>query len=97
MATTPKTPLPPRILLEQAEDGTLIATYPMKRYRFMFSDGSTIDVVGMIRDDSDLRGAVLEITKAERIEGVARVDPAPVKAVSKRAVTKVTRTITTVG
>jgi len=42
----------------------------------MFSDGRFVDVRA-IRDDSDLRGVVLEYAQAERIEGVARLDPAP--------------------
>jgi hypothetical protein len=38
--------------------------------RFLLSDGRTLDVVSD-RDDSDVRTAVLDYTKADRIEGVA--------------------------
>jgi hypothetical protein len=41
-------------------------------FRFLFSDGSTLDVTA-IRDDSDLREAARLYAKAERIEGVATV------------------------
>lgn len=39
--------------------GQLIAEYHWTHYRFMFTDGQTLDVVA-VRDDSDLRGAILE-------------------------------------
>lgn len=42
-------------------------------FRFMLSDGSTLDVVGD-RDDSDLRTAVVEHTKLS-IAGVAQIAP----------------------
>jgi hypothetical protein len=79
-------PLPPRIHLEYGDNGVAIATYPVKRFRFLLNDGSTLDVTGAVRDDSDLREAVLKLTGAERIEGVARLpDPEPVKKPTKRA------------
>jgi hypothetical protein len=59
------------------------------------SDGSTVDV-SAVRDDSDLRAAILEHTKAERIAGVTQVDlpkespKKPVKQVAPRT-TKVVR------
>jgi hypothetical protein len=53
-------------------DGSVIAGYPWKVFRFLFSDGSTLDVIA-IRDDSDLREAARLYAKAERIEGVATV------------------------
>lgn len=42
----------------QDKDGECFARYVWHRYRFMFSDGATLDV-NAIRDDSDLREAVL--------------------------------------
>jgi hypothetical protein len=42
----------------QERDGEVFARYNWRRYRFMFSDGATLDV-NAIRDDSDLREAVL--------------------------------------
>jgi hypothetical protein len=42
----------------QDRDGEVFARYTWKCYRFMFSDGATLDV-NAIRDDSDLREAVL--------------------------------------
>jgi hypothetical protein len=59
------------VLLERDADG-VTARYPTQTYRFMFSDGATLDVVGAVRDDSDLRGAVLELVGGEvHIVGVA--------------------------
>jgi hypothetical protein len=56
------------------------------------NDGSCVSIRA-IRDDSDLRAAVLEFTKAERIEGVATLpyaEPeAPRKMVRKRGATPV--------
>jgi hypothetical protein len=70
--------IPPdrRLTLAPGDDGVVVASYTWKTYRFMFSDGRFVDVRA-IRDDSDLRGFVLEYAQAERIEGVARLDPAP--------------------
>jgi hypothetical protein len=70
MSTSPKqTPPPaPRVTLKE-DDGLLIAVYPWKLYRFLLSDGRTLDVKA-VRDDSDLRGEVVKLTKG-RIEGVA--------------------------
>jgi hypothetical protein len=71
------------------------AVWVKRRYRFMFSDGSTLDVIAD-RDDSDLRGAVLAYTKAERIEGTATLplpepepEVVPRKRVMKRGATPV--------
>jgi hypothetical protein len=56
-------------------DGSVTATWPQHRYRFLLSDGSTLDVVTP-RDDSELRSAILAYTKVDRIEGCARLpDP----------------------
>jgi hypothetical protein len=61
-----------RVTLESFEGGA-IARYQWKTYRFLLDDGSTLDVQA-IQDDSDLRGAVLEHTKAERIAGVVTIN-----------------------
>jgi hypothetical protein len=86
MATTPKQPKPePRVTLSALGDGAL-AGYQWRVYRFLLSDGKTLDVTAM-RDDSDLRSAVLAFTKAERIEGVATMGEVvgpPARRVVKR-------------
>lgn len=71
--TTKKDQIPPerRVTLSPNGHG-VIAGYGWKVYRFLLDDGSTLDVIA-IRDDSDLRAAVLEHTKAERIAGVATI------------------------
>lgn len=76
--TAKKNEIPPdrRVVLEAFEGGA-IARYPWKTYRFLLDDGSTFDVQA-VRDDSDLRGAVLEHTKATKIEGVATINRADV-------------------
>jgi hypothetical protein len=53
--------IPPyrRVTLLPQPTGGLLATYMWQTYRFLMSDGSTVDVVA-VRDDSDLRAAVLE-------------------------------------
>ena len=72
MTAVKKTPPPaPRVTIEPFTGGS-IARYEWKTFRFLLSDGSTFDVQA-IRDDSDLRGAVLEHTGASKIEGVATV------------------------
>lgn len=58
--------------LAQEDDHTLMATWPLHRYRFMFSDGRTLDVLSP-RDDSDLRGALLDHLGADAIVGVAQL------------------------
>lgn len=65
------------------DGATCKAEYPWKRYRFLLSDGMTLDVEA-IRDDSDLREAVLKHTKAARIEGVATVGEVQPTKVIKR-------------
>lgn len=55
-----------------AKNEALIVVYPWNQYRFLLDDGTTVDVVA-VRDDSELRAAVLDETKAARIEGVATV------------------------
>lgn len=58
------------------QDGVLVAEWPEFIVRFLFSDGTTLDVKTH-RDDSDLRSAILAYAKKERIEGSARI-PLPV-------------------
>jgi hypothetical protein len=69
----PKPKPRPRLRLAE-QDGVLAAVYPRHQYRFLFDDGSTLDVVAY-RDDSDLREAMLEAAgnDVERIAGVATV------------------------
>jgi hypothetical protein len=52
----------------------LIIEREVYTYRFLFSDGDTLDVIDY-QDGSDTREAVLAFTGKERIEGVARVTP----------------------
>lgn len=61
---------PPRVRLEPQSDGTYLAEYQWHRYRFLLTDGRTVDVWA-IRDDSDLRGAVLTATKSDGLAGAA--------------------------
>lgn len=53
-------------------DGLLEARWPVRRLRFLFDNGDTLDVLTE-RDDSDLRGAVLTLSGAEMVCGVADV------------------------
>jgi hypothetical protein len=62
------------VTLTADADGVLHAAWPVRRYRFLLSDGRTVDVATP-RDDSDLRAAVLAATKADKIEGVALLEP----------------------
>jgi hypothetical protein len=77
--------IPPyrQVAVTLQDDGSYLATWPTQRLRFLLSDGRTIDVESS-RDDSDLRAAVLEATKAERIEGVVTLKDESPKAPSKR-------------
>lgn len=52
---------------------TLTHPVPLSRWRFLFSDGQTVDVIAT-RDDSTLRAWVIKQTGADRIEGVALVE-----------------------
>jgi hypothetical protein len=70
MTTTPKRQNP--CTLTPGDDGALIATWPTHRYRYLLSDGSIVDVLA-VRDDSDLRDALLTYTGVDRIEGSARL------------------------
>lgn len=69
---------------------SLTAEYNWHLYRFLMSDGRTVDITA-VRDDSDLRAAVLAATNANAICGVAVLaEPAePEKvAVEQRKVAK---------
>lgn len=68
----PGKPTPPIVLAPLGTGGQLVAVYETHLYRFLLSDGNTLDVKAY-RDDSDLRAAVLAHTKAERIAGVTEV------------------------
>lgn len=46
------------------EDGSVVITFPQRAYRFLFSDGRTVDVVA-VRDDSDVRKVVLDLLAAD--------------------------------
>ncbi len=71
--TPPKLELVPVIEGDGTDDTVVLhAKYPWQWFRFMLNDGQTVDVFA-VRDDSDMRGAVLEATKATKIEGVARL------------------------
>ena len=64
--TTPKTPKRENpVVLRERDDGTLYATWPTVRVRFLLDDGRTVDV-DTDRDDSDLREALLRYTGAGR-------------------------------
>ena len=63
-------------VLHELPDGTLVAHWPTYMIRFLLSDGRTVDVA-TYRDDSDLRGALLDYTKVERIEGSTRLTVPP--------------------
>jgi hypothetical protein len=60
------------VKLNDQPDGTYLATYEWRTYRFLLDDGRTIDVRAVI-DDSVLRGAVLKTTQARSINGVAQL------------------------
>lgn len=81
MATN-QIPLYRRVEFDVLSDGTLRAKYHWTTYRFLMSDGSSVDVVA-VRDDSDLRGALLEHTKCGAIAGSVSLpydeEPVPVK------------------
>lgn len=74
--------LPPyrQVTLSPSSNGGFKASYHWQTYRFFFADGETLDVEA-VRDDSDLREAVLtqhygkRVTdpKQGKIEGVANV------------------------
>ncbi len=62
--------------LEPNNDGTFNAVYEWRIHRFLLDDGRTIDVHAPY-DDSILREAVRNHTKAKAINGVAYVQPEP--------------------
>jgi hypothetical protein len=73
---------PLRVRLEE-RDGVAYAVWIQQTFRFLFSDGRTVDVISE-RDDSELREAVRLHYKAERIEGVATLPPPEPPATRKR-------------
>lgn len=98
--TVDKTPPDRKVTFDVQPDGTLLATYLWKTYRFLMSDGTLVNV-SATRDDSDLRSAVLAYTGIERIAGVVTLTPPapepevkkppvkpPVKKPTKRAGTR---------
>jgi hypothetical protein len=46
------------------EDGSVLIRFPERVYRFLFSDGRTVDVV-CVRDDSTERSLVRELLSAD--------------------------------
>lgn len=70
------TPPDRRVVFTTERDGSFKATYTWRRYRFLMSDGSTVDVQA-VRDDSDLRAAVLAATGVEAIAGVVTLPSPP--------------------
>jgi RNase P/RNase MRP subunit p29 len=71
------------LVLEPQDDGAYKVAYEWKTFRFLLNDGSTIDVRA-IRDDGDLRAAVLATSGAMKIEGVALLkEPEPVAEVKR--------------
>jgi hypothetical protein len=54
--------------LEVGEGAVIHAIWPERVFRFLLSDGRTVDVRSA-RDDSDLRGALLKYLNVDRIEG----------------------------
>lgn len=63
---------PPLHLAEVDDAGTYVAHYHRKLYRFMLSDGSTVDAWALM-DDSWLRAAVVALDPELDIAGVAEV------------------------
>jgi hypothetical protein len=74
-------PLYRRVTLTPDGEGRYQASYVWKTYRFMFIDGSYVDIRAY-RDDSDLRSAVLDVTGAKQIAGSA-VLPEPEKVLAE--------------
>lgn len=54
--------------LTETGGGMIQATWPERVFRFLLSDGRTVDVRSS-RDDSDLRGVLLEHMGVDKIEG----------------------------
>lgn len=69
---------PAALVLERLGGGRYVAHWRARRWRFMFSDGSTIDVESHT-DGSTLRAAVLKVRgDGLSIVGVAELDADPV-------------------
>lgn len=70
---TAKPKPPPPVVIETSEGGHHVARYTTSVYRFLFSDGDTLDVHA-VRDDSDLRAAVNRFAgKDVQVVGVAKL------------------------
>ena len=65
------TPEPTKVWFTEHGDALLVERR-RHTWRFLFTDGTTVDVVGD-RDDSDVRGALLAHLGKEAIAGVARL------------------------
>lgn len=59
-------------ILTPRDDGSLEAFWHPRTFRFLLSDGRVVDIHA-VRDDSNLRGAVLKHTKAEAIVGSVEI------------------------
>lgn len=67
---------PPAVIIETDADGRSVARYPLYVYRFLLSDGALVDVTA-VRDDSELRGAVIKTFGADAalaVKGVVRLE-----------------------
>jgi hypothetical protein len=81
----------PAVTLDQRSDGVYVAQWQQRQYRFMFDDGSTVDVESHV-DSSTLRTAVLEALGKERVVGVADLSPPPPKQHKKASASSPSRT-----
>jgi hypothetical protein len=61
-----------RPVLRDLGDGRYRAEWPTTTVRYLLDDGRTVDVETP-RDDSDLRGALLELTRAGKIAGAVEL------------------------
>jgi hypothetical protein len=79
---------PVRVILVEDDDGNVVARYREYTCRYLLDDGRTLDVRAA-RDDSEMRGAVLAFTKANKIEGVAVIATHEIEDVYKPVATRV--------
>ena len=75
--------------LDDNNDGTYTVAYEWRVFRFLFDDGRTVDVKGII-DDSTMREAVRMKFNAKAISGIAYINE-PVEAPKKVPAKKVGR------
>lgn len=66
-------PRPQRVRLKLRDDGDVVASWPVHAYRFLFADGTVLNVESPCNDGSVLREAVLAMRNVagDRIEGIA--------------------------